>query len=1223
MADVTLDEMFEEDQEEETTGEQTSEQPSVVSLEEMGLEPAQGPPPSSVLQLIYSGSGAKKYVDDYVKLSNEYAKSLSEDVQANPVGMAAQLLQSGKTVLHALGAVFSPAESAARTGIIQPVQEVIDKISGLAIDRLAAEDTYNAQERREAFLAGKPIDRQYPKGIDLKVHKEDVLQATKGLNELVETGVLAGLGMVGGKPSPVMPIEAKLGKSVINSLDEIAITEPKTLEVLKNTVKDSDPELSSLLDDALAKAKKKNPVDAGIEVAKQTEPVKKPEPPPYRLEDAGDGKVQVVHRGGKRFPPTADRTEAKLQLDKLNDLAEQNAKLRMELDKLKVSVEGASNSVEQGMKVLADIPNAPKVELPPGETRETSLKKANRAYTEQAKKFLEEDDPSFKLQELMKPMEIHQAGLNIPGFDFVLGKLTEYYNQIIRTVNPEAMGQGAKVAASTLAKHIALQMQHDSAFVHKAADRIKYWNEQLRDPKAVTDFLDHYITGARFTDRVKQIAADNYRRWNNSLGQQYSALGIKLDNSVPIMFKEPEKVKEYLRATFGKKWADPQVTKDKALEMYHSAVKAGNKPIFDNPEHLMLIRQHAFEVAQLRVNALREMVNQGIALPTKGNARPAGWKRWSAPNGESYWVHDSADAVLHNAFNTQSLWSLPGLGGDLFRGAMFLKNATVPVKLALSLFHPLHVATIDNATGMVRASKGLLSGKISIAQFVKEMVKAGAYTDLAKETGGQIGTLFGMQPHGGYRLLRAYQGRLSSAQITPADQQALQFMAEGGFIPEMAAQYKTNSIVKLQEAIARRSATAIWHLPFAAISALQRPMFEIWIPSLKIASYLKDVKTALRTDPSLLQNPTKRQVTFRQLAKSVDNRYGEMAYNTLFWNRWVKDLAVANTLSLGWQMGFLREYGGGAMDLARVPVTKGSFREKIARGELDRPLFVSYYTAQALAYGGLLTWALSGEQPQGLNDYVYPRTGEMTPEGRPERVNTMFYPREFASIYHHVEKEGLVGGLGHLASSKASGVVGLTSEWARGVNDFGEEVRDPDAPAFKQLEQQLASTMEELQPISIGAIRESTSEFRTRSALLNLSGFSPAPKYVTETKTEGLIKGTFRKYFTHTQTPYDKAEFSDDRRKLSKAFEAGDSETYSTVMEKMQEKFDLTGTEIRRLERSLAKGEDPLLKMFSRLTWRQQKKILDQMTEEEREAYLPHSNKEHLRYSYEPPEEVK
>jgi hypothetical protein len=76
-------------------------------------------------------------------------------------------------------------------------------------------------------------------------------------------------------------------------------------------------------------------------------------------------------------------------------------------------------------------------------------------------------------------------------------------------------------------------------------------------------------------------------------------------------------------------------------------------------------------------------------------------------------------------------------------------------------------------------------------------------------------------------------------------------------------------------------------------------------------------------------------------------------------------------------------------------------------------------------------------------------------------------------------------------------------------------------------------------------------------------------------------------------------------------------------MEKMQEKFDLTGTEIRRLERSLAKGEDPLLKMFSRLTWRQQKKILDQMTEEEREAYLPHSNKEHLRYSYEPPEEVK
>jgi hypothetical protein len=43
--------------------------------------------------------------------------------------------------------------------------------------------------------------------------------------------------------------------------------------------------------------------------------------------------------------------------------------------------------------------------------------------------------------------------------------------------------------------------------------------------------------------------------------------------------------------------------------------------------------------------------------------------------------------------------------------------------------------------------------------------------------------------------------------------------------------------------------------------------------------------------------------------------------------------------------------------------------------------------------------------------------------------------------------------------------------------------------------------------------------------------------------------------------------------------------------------------------------------MFARLTWQQQKRILDDMTKEERKKFLPHSNQEHLRRRYKPPEE--
>jgi hypothetical protein len=345
-----------------------------------------------------------------------------------------------------------------------------------------------------------------------------------------------------------------------------------------------------------------------------------------------------------------------------------------------------------------------------------------------------------------------------------------------------------------------------------------------------------------------------------------------------------------------------------------------------------------------------------------------------------------------------------------------------------------------------------------------------------------------------------------------------------------------------------------------------------------------------------------------------------MAYSTLFWNRWVKDLGVANTLSLGWQMGFIREYGGGMLDLGQVISKEGTVTQKAKSGLLDRPLFVTFYTTQALAYGGLMTWALSGEQPQELTDYVYPKIG-VKEDGTPERVTTMFYPREFMSIYKHMENEGAVEGLGHLASSKASGVVGLTAEWARGVDSFGKEIRDPDAPAFKQLEQTLAHTLVELEPISVSAMKKQGSEHPVRDSVLNISGFGPAPKYVTESRTESRIKGTFQKYFGSKQTPYERAQYSEERKTLKKAYADGDGDKYAETMQTLIDKFELTGKEQRNLERSIAREEDPLLSMFGRLTWRQQKKILDEMTPEEREVYLPASSRQHLRYSYEPPEE--
>ena len=75
----------------------------------------------------------------------------------------------------------------------------------------------------------------------------------------------------------------------------------------------------------------------------------------------------------------------------------------------------------------------------------------------------------------------------------------------------------------------------------------------------------------------------------------------------------------------------------------------------------------------------------------------------------------------------------------------------------------------------------------------------------------------------------------------------------------------------------------------------------------------------------------------------------------------------------------------------------------------------------------------------------------------------------------------------------------------------------------------------------------------------------------------------------------------------------------------MQQKYDLTATEQQKLAQTVLRNQtfNPYLSMFQRLTWQQQKRLLDKMSEEERAEYLPRSNRQHLRYTYEEPEASK
>jgi GNAT superfamily N-acetyltransferase len=880
---------------------------------------------------------------------------------------------------------------------------------------------------------------------------------------------------------------------------------------------------------------------------------------------------------------------------------------------------------ETGSKVTLD-PRVPVYEV-------------TRKATEPKRNIADEPTVDLPLAEAAKTEQIFVSGPtldSLPGGKFVKGKMAAWWDEIIRTINPEALGPKAKQSAAILASKIAETMNRDAANHGLAADRIAFWDKV---PEAMREeFVSSFEKGKAQATAEMQKLADYIRKRNQEIYVQDQANGIKYDptdNYLYHLFEEGEKLAAVMEAKYGAKWGDPKFTKDRIFELYDEARKAGYRPKFTNPEEIMLMRQHASDIAQMQVELLKDLETYGLAHEkTKANPDPPKTGQYNyrrAPSGKGYWVEATADQILHNAFDTKSLWNMPGIRGDVFKGAMFLKNSTVPIVLSLSLFHPLHLLLgMDSAAAMTRLTKQMIvSGMSPVKWFGKW---------LEQMTLGSKGIpLYGIidNPRVGFKLLKAYQGKIDPAKLTAADRTALQYMSEGGFIPEMSMQYRSGAIENFQRAVRQTAAEynsgrgglgraapkalkAGLYTPFAIIDALQYPMFRLWIPALKIASYLKDVQTAIKLDPALAADKARRLLTFRKLAKSVDNRYGEMAYNTLFWNRTIKDIAVANTLSLGWNLGFIREYGGGAMDIGQAATRKGSIAQKARQGDLDRPLFVMFYTTQVMLYSGLLTWAMTGKAPTDFIDYLYPKSGDKDARGNDERLNTPFYPREFAAIAKHVEHEGLGPGMWHVVSNKSSGVVGLVKQWATGTNWMGQEIRDPNSAWHQQIRDTVAATLQDLEPISVGQLRQG--EGTTKQIVTSFSGFGPAPKYVTQSSTEASVSQLYRKYYAPQQTPYESALISNDRRKLAKFYEEGKVEEYGTLLDEMMTKYDLTAAEQGRLARNIMKrGQDynPYLTMFERLTWQQQKRLLDKMSEAERTEYLPHANREHLRYSYE------
>ena len=695
--------------------------------------------------------------------------------------------------------------------------------------------------------------------------------------------------------------------------------------------------------------------------------------------------------------------------------------------------------------------------------------------------------------------------------------------------------------------------------------------------------------------RPLRAVADVYRKLLDEAFLQEQLWGSKASyhaDYFPHIWDRPEQFAAHMAGTHGATWFQ----KRRTFELIEDGLAAGFELKSTNPE--ALIRDRLMAGADMRetmrlLYSLQDIRQAVQARGTNQNMAAQGWREIVAPDREKWFISPDVQPLWDNAVKAKGLWAHEGLTGDAFRAWMGFKNVWVPIRLSLSAFHPLHVAGINTAHYWAVALEQAARGRL-----------IGASASLARS----------ISPYQG-KGRKARKGWLKDpSQRTPWEQNAVTLMHEGGFSPMLSEQLRIDASKRISDAFRESSPIKLpvqltYHSLRRVIQSVQSGIFEHWIPHLKTAAYLNQASALLRRRPDLNNDPVRRGVALRAIGKGIDDRFGEMFYSNLFWNRTLKDVGIGGFLSLGWNLGFLRTFGGGALEMIARPVGKVtrplgitkplSQSRRDIRDATNKVKFMSIYLLQGAIIAGMISMLMGGKKADELtnDDLTFPAAGGKNPDGSDRRYNTMWYNREVPMVRKHIEEQG--GGLGGWFWGLTAAVwnkllFAPLIQFFTNRNYWGQEISDPAASQFKQIEQTLNWIIkEQFQPMAVtGAKRVRDTGGTKTQEFMSYLGFGPAPAYVGRTAIENEISHMYREYVLPPKRPYKDPDELEARAAatsgLQRAIQSGDQAAIRAASDAAIK----AGASVRYVRETLA-GVTAMDRMFKRLPAEKQIEIVD------------------------------
>lgn len=535
--------------------------------------------------------------------------------------------------------------------------------------------------------------------------------------------------------------------------------------------------------------------------------------------------------------------------------------------------------------------------------------------------------------------------------------------------------------------------------------------------------------------------------------------------------------------------------KARVFDDLQEGLDAGFKPITNNPVSMALLKLHEMDRYIMAHEILGQSLKEGLAKFVRfGEQAPADWTRVEdsmfrvlQPSEEAkgmvlrgeYYMPKEAARILNNYLS-------PGLRGnplyDLVRGA---GNTLNQAQLGFSAFH------------------AMMSGiNSTISDFALALRKAStlSITGATKAAARGVPLIASPVRHviTGTKLMREY---LSPGTYTDYSELA-DAVAKGGGRIYQDPYYRNAALSKFWKAWGEGNWKGVGLQAFPAmLEKMAQPVMEHLVPRLKLGAFADMARNALDQLPPGAGKPEIRAALDRAW-DSIDNRFGQVVYDNLFVNKIVKDLGLVSVRSLGWNLGTVRELGGGLKDTAkaagRIAIwQRPQFTDRMAY-TLALPIVTGYI-------GALVNYAYTGEGPKEPKDYFFPRTGRTLANGEPERISLPTYMKDVYAFAKHPLETG-----GH----KVHPLISMIADMLENKDFYGVEIRHPDDPLVKQVGQLISYAAEQASPLSLrnlqkraqaegrpgvkGTLREAVSP----AGLQSFFGITPAPSSVTHTAAE-------------------------------------------------------------------------------------------------------------------------